>query len=156
MAQSGVGATQYVSLMATRRHWVIVASRDHARRGVSGGFIMANQGKRPPLARMTAGDGILIYSPTPTYPRGEPLRAITIVGDVTGDQPEPSDVIAGGFRRAASLREIDPLPLEKIRDHIPVSRIRFGFFELEAVDAEVIWRLAAHRAVEQDPTTSNA
>ncbi|MDN5852636.1 MAG: EVE domain-containing protein, partial [Actinomycetia bacterium] len=87
--------------MASRRHWVIVASRDHARRGVGGGFVMANHGKRAPLARMSLGDGILIYSPTTTYPQGGPLRAITIVGEVTGDEPEPSDVIAGGFRRAA-------------------------------------------------------
>ena len=115
----------YVSLMTTRRHWVNVASRDHARRGINGGFVMANHGKRSPLARMSPGDGVLIYSPTTTYPRGEPLRAVTIVGEVTGDEPEPSDLITGGFRRAASLREIEPLPLEEIRKHLPVSRV-FG------------------------------
>lgn len=65
--QPGVGAVHYVSLMATRRHWVIVASRDHARRGVNDGFVTANHGKRSPLARMSPGDGVLIYSPT-TYP----------------------------------------------------------------------------------------
>lgn len=132
--------------MATRRHWVIVASRDHARRGLGGGFIMANHGKRGPLARMSPGDRVLIYSPTTTYPDGEPLRAITIVGEVIGDEPEPSEVISGGFRLAARLREIEPLPLAKIRDHLPVSRIRFGFFELDAVDADAIWTAATSRA----------
>ncbi|MGI8679599.1 MAG: hypothetical protein ACR2LX_13130 [Jatrophihabitans sp.] len=53
--------------MATRRHWVIAAARDHARRGVSGGLVMANHGKRSPVARMTAGAGTLIYSPMTTY-----------------------------------------------------------------------------------------
>jgi hypothetical protein len=129
--------------MTDRRHWVIVASREHARRGVRDGFIMANHGKRAPLARMSRGDGILIYSPTTTYPRGEPLRAVTIVGEVTGDAPEPSEVIAGGFRRAASLREVEPLPLADIRDHLPVSRIRFGSFELDVADAEAILGLVA-------------
>lgn len=105
---------------------------------------MANHGKRPPLARMSPGDGVLIYSPTTTYPHGEPLRAITIVGEVTGSEPEPSDVIVGGFRRAARLREIEPLPLKGIRDHLPVSRLRFGFFELDPADAEAIWTLIAH------------
>jgi hypothetical protein len=132
--------------MAARRHWVIVASRDHARRGVSDGFVMANHGKRAPLARMSVGDGVLIYSPTTAYPHGDPLRAITIVGDVTGDEPEPSDVITGGFRRAARLREIEPLPLEEIRKHLPVSRIRFGFFELDAAEAEAVWTLVAQRS----------
>ncbi len=133
-------------MMATPRHWVIVASRDHARRGLRSGFVMANHGKRPPLARMSPGDGVLIYSPTTSHPHGEPLRAVTIVGEVTGSEPEPSDVIADGFRRAARLREIEPLPLEEIRDHLPVSRLRFGFFELDPADAEAIWTLVAHRS----------
>ena len=132
--------------MVSTRHWVIVASRDHARRGVGSGFVMANHGKRPPLARMSLGDKVLIYSPTTTYPGGEPLRAVTIVGEVTGKEPEPSDVISGGFRRAASLREIEPLPLAEIREHLPESRIRFGFFELGAEDAKAIWTLVAQRS----------
>lgn len=123
--------------------WVIVASRDHARRGIAGGFVMANHGKRAPLARMSRGDRILIYSPTTTYPKGEPLRAITIVGEVTGDEPEPSEAIPGGFRRAASLREITPVPLADLRDHLPTNRLRFGFFELAGDDAAAVWSLTA-------------
>jgi hypothetical protein len=124
---------------------VIVASRDHARRGAREGFIMANHGKRPPLQRMSRGDGILVYSPTTTYPRGEPLRAVTFVGEVTGDEPEPSEVIAGGFRRAASLREVEPVPLSAIRDQLPVSRIRFGSFEIDAADAEAVLSLVVEQ-----------
>jgi hypothetical protein len=124
--------------MSDQRHWVIVVSREHARRGVAGGFVMANHGKRAPLARLSMGDGILIYSPTTSYPGGVPLRAITFVGEVTGSQPEPSDVIPGGYRRAARLREVDPLPLAQIREHLPTARLRFGFFELPAADAEAI------------------
>lgn len=127
--------------MTTPRTWIIVASRDHARRGVADGFIMANHGKRAPLARMTPGDRVLIYSPKTTYPKGDPLRAITIVGTITGDEPEPSPVIAGGFRLAASLHEIAPIPLADVRDHLPVSRLRFGCFELPADDAAAIERL---------------
>ena len=127
--------------MSTSKTWVIVASRDHARRGVAAGFVMANHGKRAPLARMSRGDGILIYSPKTDYPKGEPLRAVTIVGEITGTEPEPSDVITGGFRRAAQLREITPLPLDEIGEHLPVSRIRFGFFDLDAEQARAIWAL---------------
>jgi EVE domain len=145
MAGSVDGASGYFGGMATRprRHWVIVVSREHARRGVTAGFVMANHGQRAPLARMSRGDGILIYSPTAAYPGGEPLRAVTVVGEVSGDEPEPSDVIAGGFRRAARLREIQPLPLEQVRAQLPVSRLRFGFFELDAADAEAILALAS-------------
>jgi hypothetical protein len=131
--------------MADRRHWVIVASRDHARRGARDGFIMANHGKKAPLQRMSRGDGLLVYSPTTTFPRGEPLRAVTFVGEVTGDEPEPSEVIAGGFRRAASLREVEPVPLSAIRDQLPVSRIRFGSFEIDAADAEAVLSLVVEQ-----------
>jgi hypothetical protein len=106
---------------------------------------MANHGKRAPLQRMSRGDGILVYSPTTTYPRGEPLRAVTFVGEVTGDEPEPSEVIAGGFRRAASLREVEPVPLSAIRDQLPVSRIRFGSFEIDAADAEAVLSLVVEQ-----------
>ena len=102
---------------------------------------MANHGKRAPVARMSAGDRVLVYSPTTTYPKGEPLRAITFAGEVSGEEPEPSAVIEGGWRRAAELREVEPIPLAEVKDHLPTSRIRFGFFELSADDADAIWRL---------------
>ncbi|MFC6706701.1 EVE domain-containing protein [Flexivirga alba] len=124
--------------MTATRTWVLVVSRDHARRGVDEGFVMANHGKRAPLARMSVGDRILIYSPKTSYPDGDPLRAISFVGAVTGDAPEPSTVIPGGFRRAASLREITPVPLTDVRGHLPTSRLRFGCFELPADDAAAI------------------
>lgn len=139
-----VGASIYGDTMTEQQSpttWVIVASRDHARRGLGDGFVMANHGKRAPLERMNAGDGILVYSPKTAYPDGQPLRAITIVGEVTGDAPEPSAVIPGGFRRAATLREITPLSLDRIRGHIPVSRLRFGSFSLSPGDSEAIWAL---------------
>lgn len=102
---------------------------------------MANHGKRAPVARMAVGDRILIYSPTTTYPRGEPLRAITMAGEVTGAEPVPSTVIDGGWKRAAALREVQPIPLADVRDHLPTTKIRFGFFELPPDDADAIWSL---------------
>lgn len=120
------------------RTWVLVASLEHARRGVDGGFVMANHGKRAPLARMAVGDRVVVYSPTTTYPNGEPLKALTIVGEVTGEAPEPSPVIPGGFRRAARLRVIDPIPLADVRHLIPTSKLRFGFFELDAEAAAAL------------------
>ncbi|GAB3560828.1 hypothetical protein GCM10027344_14320 [Spelaeicoccus albus] len=104
---------------------------------------MANHGKRAPLARMSRGDGLFIYSPTDTYPGGRPLRAITFVGEVTGDEPEPSEVIAGGYCRRAHLREIEPLPLSRVREYLPASRLRFGFFELDKENSEAIHELLA-------------
>ncbi|MEZ0051604.1 hypothetical protein ABIA30_002612 [Mycobacterium sp. MAA66] len=124
-----------------RTTWVVVASRDHAGRGLREGFIMANHGKRAPLARMNIGDGIFVYSPKTAFPDGEPFRAIAIVGEITGEAPEPSVAIPGGFRLAASLREISPLPLSRIREHLPVSRLRLGSFALSPEQGAAIWAL---------------
>src|SRR5262249_6421920 len=127
------------------RTWVIVAALEHARRGLVEGFVMANHGKKAPLARMAVGDRVLVYSPRTDFPAGAPFRAIAIVGAITGAEPEPSAVIPGGFRRRADLREIEPLRLEQVRDHLPPSRIRFGFLELAQDSAEAIWRLVPDR-----------
>jgi hypothetical protein len=102
---------------------------------------MVNHGKRAPLARMSVGDRILVYSPKTTFPDGDPFQAIAIVGTVTGSELEPSAVIAGGFRLRADLREIEPIPLTRVRDHLPTSRLRFGCFELAPADANAIWQL---------------
>ena len=57
---------------------------------------------------------------------------------MTGEEPEPSAVIEGGWRRAAALREVEPVPLAEVKAHLPTARIRFGFFELPAEDADAI------------------
>lgn len=90
---------------------------------------------------MNAGDGIVIYSPKTAYPDGDPLRAITVVGTVTGAAPEPSELIANGYRRRADLREIEPIALDQVRDHLPTSRLRFGCFNLSPADATANRRL---------------
>jgi hypothetical protein len=90
---------------------------------------------------MNAGDRILVYSPKTTFPDGEPFQAIAIVGTVTGAEPEPSPAIPGGFRLRADLREIEAIPLARLRDHLPMGRLRFGCFELSRDDAEPIWEL---------------
>lgn len=124
-----------------QRTWIVVVSLEHARRGIAESFIMANHGKRAPLARMNVGERVLVYSPKTAYPDGDPLKAITIVGTVTGEAPEPSVVIPDGFRLRADLREIVPVPLQRIKDHLPVAKLRFGCFELSQDDADAIWAL---------------
>ena len=70
----------------TRNYWIGVVSRSHVRRGVEGGFIQLNHGKKAPLQRMKAADMIAIYSPRTEYPDGAPLQAFTAIGRVrTGE-----------------------------------------------------------------------
>ena len=74
------------SVAGTRRFWIGVASRDHVNIAVKGAFVQLNHGKKAPLGRLKAGDGVIMYSPRTTYPDGEPLQAFTAIGTVvTGD-----------------------------------------------------------------------
>lgn len=61
-------------------YWIGVVSRAHVQIGVEGGFIQLNHGKKAPLQRFSAGDGLVMYSPRTEHSDGEPLQAFTAIG----------------------------------------------------------------------------
>ena len=44
-----------------RGYWIGVASRDHVRTGVTGGFCQFGHGKQQPVKRLAPGDLIVYY-----------------------------------------------------------------------------------------------
>src|SRR5438876_9600253 len=68
--------------MTNRNYWIGVVSRSHVRIGVKGGFIQLNHGKKAPLQKFRAGDGLVMYSPRTDYPAGEPLQSFTAIGTI--------------------------------------------------------------------------
>jgi EVE domain len=109
--------TDIASLSDTRKYWIIVASKNHAQRGIDGGFVQANHGKEAPLRRMGKGDGVLIYSPKETFEGNVPCRKFTGLGEVKDDRiyqdemtkdfhPFRRDVV---FSSEAKETSIDPL-----------------------------------------------
>lgn len=66
--------------------WLGVVSHDHVQHGVSLGIAQVNHGKKPPLARMKPGDGMIYYSPRTTYPDGPALQAFTAIGTIADDE----------------------------------------------------------------------
>ena len=69
--------------MTSRNYWIGVVSREHVQVGVKGGIIQLNHGKKAPVQRLHAGDGLVVYSPRTAYPDGEPLQCFTAIGTVT-------------------------------------------------------------------------
>jgi hypothetical protein len=67
---------------AAMRYWIGVASADHVRAGVAGGFAQLAHGKHAPIRRLSPGDRILYYSPKSAYPEGDPVQAFTAIGQV--------------------------------------------------------------------------
>ncbi len=69
-----------------RQAWIGVVSREHVQRGVAGGFIQLNHGKKAPVQRLRAGDRIAMYSPRTAYPDGAPLQTFTAIGVVASGE----------------------------------------------------------------------
>lgn len=67
----------------SKNYWIGVVSRAHVLQGVEGGFIQLNHGRKTPLQRMRAGDGIILYSPRTSYPKGDILQHFTAIGYIT-------------------------------------------------------------------------
>ncbi|GAU84936.1 EVE domain-containing protein [Bosea sp. BIWAKO-01] len=123
-------------------YWIAVASAEHVRLGLAGGFMQVCHGKAGPLRRIRAGDGIAYYSPTETFGGGERLQAFTAIGRVCGGEPYRADMGAG-FRPsrrdvawlAASEASIKPL-LDRLE--LTSGRLNWGHlfrFGLVAVSA---------------------
>ena len=72
--------------MLQPRYWILVASQEHVKLGVAGGFAQAGHGKRSGIARMHDGDRVIYYSPKVIYGGTEPLQAFTALGEVVGDE----------------------------------------------------------------------
>jgi hypothetical protein len=72
--------------MTSRNHWLGVVSRSHVQIGVKGGFIQLNHGKKAPLQKFRAADGLVIYSPRTSYPDGEPLQSFTAIGTIVSGE----------------------------------------------------------------------
>ena len=68
------------------RYWLGVVHRDHALRGVAGGFVQVNHGARAPLEALCTADGFVFYSPRTATPDGDRLQQFTAVGRVADDE----------------------------------------------------------------------
>jgi predicted RNA-binding protein len=98
------------------KYWIIVASKDHVQRGLSGGFIQANHGKAAPLKRMQPGDWVIFYSPKLEYDKPEKYQCFTAIVRVVDDEVYQQDM--GNdfvpFRRKVQFlpsKDISILPL---------------------------------------------
>ncbi len=74
-----------------KRHWVGVASHEHVRRAVEGGFFQANHGKEAPLKRVARGGRVLFYSPREGMRSGKAVNAFTAIGTVADAGTTPGD-----------------------------------------------------------------
>ena len=130
------------------KYWIIVASKDHVQRGLSGGFIQANHGKAAPLKRMQAGDWVIFYAPKLEYGKPEKCQCFTAIVKVVDDEVYQQDM--GNdfvpFRRRVQFRPsrdisilplIDDLTFIKDKTHWGAP-FRFGILQIPEEDFRLI------------------
>lgn len=64
------------------RYWIVVLSKDHALKGISGGFMQACHGKSAPLKRMKAGDYLICYCHKLTLEGNTPYQSFVGIGKI--------------------------------------------------------------------------
>ena len=134
--------------MSPPQFWIGVVSREHVQHGVQGGFIQLNHGKKVPVQRLRAGDGLVVYSPRTAYPDGEPLQAFTAIGVViTGEvyqvemsvdfKPYRVDVRFQNSREAPIKPLVERLAFIQNKTHWGAA-FRFGYLKVSAEDFNLI------------------
>lgn len=130
------------------RYWIGVASRDHVRRGVTGGFCQIDHGKAWALKKMQAGDRLIYYSPRTEIKDGDAVQSFTAIGEVQPGEPYPFDM--GGwsvlFRRNMKFAEAQDAPIKPLLNKLSFTRgqkswgyaFRRGFFEIALEDYSFI------------------
>jgi hypothetical protein len=145
-----------------RQFWIGVVSREHVQRGVEGGFVQLNHGKKAPLQRLHAGDGLAMYSPRTSYPVGQPLQHFTAIGVVaTGEvyqieqskdfKPYRVDVTFFKAKEAPIKPLVEHLSFIKSKAHWGAA-FRFGYVKIPPEDfALVANAMGADSAFKNNP-----
>lgn len=126
------------------KYWVIVASKDHVKTGISEGIAQACHGKSAPLKRMNMGDFVIFYSGKQTMGSPDKCQEFTAIGKVKDDEVYPFQMTANfcPFRRNIDFiesKDVSILPLINDLEFILNKKswgypFRYGFFEINLND----------------------
>lgn len=135
-------------MTAAPRNWVTVAAADHVARGRVGGFMQACHGKAAPLRRMRPGDRVVCYSPTQVFGERAKCQAFTALGLACAREPYAVEMAPGfvPYRRDVQWLQGRAQPIAPLVGQLHFclaqpnwgARMRFGFFEIDAHDMDLI------------------
>lgn len=137
--------------------WVAVVSKEHALRGIAGGFMQACHGKAAPLKRMKAGDGFMFYCPAMTMGGAEKVHKFLGFGKVEEREPYLFEMSANfhPFRRDIDFipgsENIESAIIADLKNLTIRSKLCFGFLDLPPADFALISEsmgLENHRRVD--------
>ncbi|MEJ7558610.1 MAG: EVE domain-containing protein [Pedobacter sp.] len=132
----------------SKKYWIIVASKDHVKKGITEGIAQACHGKSSPLKRMRKGDFVVYYSGKKTMGKADKCQEFTAVGKVLDDdiyQFQVSEDFCSSRRNIEFFQCEDAsiLPLINNLEFIQSKKswgypFKFGFFEITEHDFNLI------------------
>lgn len=130
------------------RYWIGVASKEHVRRGVLGGFAQVCHGKAGPLNRMKEGDWIIYYSPMLKFGQKEPCQSFTAIGEVKRGVSYPFAMNEEfvPWRRDVAFAQSNGVPIQELLERLSFIKdkkkwgfpFRRGCFEIFQEDFLII------------------
>ena len=140
-------------MKTARRHWIAVASAEHALRGRDHaplGFMRVCHGKCAPLKRLLAGDVVAYYAPAQTMGGKDKLQSFVSLGVVQAGEPYAFDMGDGFVPHRRDVRYVgsQPAPIAPLLGALDFvedpqrwgHKFRFGLFEVSAADMQRIAR----------------
>lgn len=131
-----------------KRYWIGIATKEHVKMGVAGGFCQLCHGKAQPLRRMAVGDGLIYYSAKETFGEDALCQQFTAIGEVVGSEVYQFEMFPGFVPHRRDIRFFDARDIP-IRPLIPqlsfiTDKIRWGYvfryghLEIPRADFELI------------------
>ncbi|MBO0451315.1 EVE domain-containing protein [Candidatus Enterococcus murrayae] len=119
------------------KYWIGVASEEHVRIGVTGGFSQLCHGKSAQLKRMKPDDWLIYYAPKVQLKGSEVCQKFVAIGQVISDEVYQVEMFPGFFpyrKNVQYLKDAESCTLQKV-SQFPMwaeyrPRLRFGHFEI--------------------------
>lgn len=131
-----------------KRYWIGVASKEHVKMGVAGGFSQLCHGKSQPLRRMAVGDWLIYFSPQEKFGAKSPCQQFTAIGEVVGSTVYPFEMSPGFIphRRDIRFLDADDVPIRPLIERLAFIKdkthwgyaFRYGHLEIPQADFELI------------------
>jgi predicted RNA-binding protein len=131
-----------------KRYWIGIASKEHVKTGVAGGFSQLCHGKSQPLKRMSVGDGLIYYSSKEKFGDDALCQQFTAIGEVMGSEVYVFEMFPGfvPYRRDISFFEAKDIPIRPLIERLSFIKdktrwgyaFRFGHLEIPRADYELI------------------
>jgi predicted RNA-binding protein len=131
-----------------KRYWIGIASKEHVKTGVAGGFCQLCHGKAQPLKRMSVGDGLIYYSAKEIFDEDKLCQQFTAIGEVIGSEVYEFEMFPGfvSYRRDIQFYAARDVPIRPLIPQLAFIKdkthwgyaFRYGHLEIPQSDFELI------------------